>query len=81
MVYLLESDLSNTLGQISVIMLGGAFGAAARYILTSTMTEKLGTSIPYGTLTVNVIGSFVMSDVKQFTPVQIDILSQLTVRS
>lgn len=60
MVYLLESDLSNTLGQISVIMLGGAFGAAARYILTSTMTEKLGTSIPYGTLTVNVIGSFII---------------------
>ncbi len=59
-IYLLELDLSISLAQISVVMLGGAFGAAARFIVTSTMTEKFSTAIPYGTLTVNVIGSFVI---------------------
>ena len=52
--------MSVSLAQISVIMLGGAFGAAARYLVTIKVTEKLGNSFPFGTLSVNVIGSFVM---------------------
>ncbi len=46
--------------QALVIMLGGSLGALARYVLSSVVTEKLGSSFPYGTLSVNVIGSFVM---------------------
>ena len=54
------ASLSMSLAQISVVMLGGALGALARFIVTSKMTEKLGSQFPYGTLTVNVVGSFVM---------------------
>jgi fluoride exporter len=43
---------------ILLVMLGGAFGSAARYIIThisSDLSEHHG--FPYGTLLVNVIGS------------------------
>lgn len=46
--------------QALVIMLGGSLGALARYLLSSIVTEKLGAGFPYGTLSVNVLGSFLM---------------------
>jgi len=52
--------LSITLGQILVIMSGGAFGALARFMLSTKIAEKYGSAFPYGTLSVNVIGSFLM---------------------
>ena len=52
--------LSNSLAQILVIMFGGAFGAAARFMLSSKVNEKFGSAFPLGTLSVNVIGSFLM---------------------
>lgn len=55
-------SLSFTLSgsQAVVIMLGGALGALARYVFSSVVNEKLGSSFPYGTLSVNVLGSFIM---------------------
>ena len=41
-------------------MLGGGFGALGRFLLSTKVTEKFGSAFPYGTLSVNVIGSFVM---------------------
>ena len=52
--------MSQSLSQILVIMFGGSLGAAARYMLAIKVTEKFGTNYPYGTLTINVIGSFAM---------------------
>ncbi len=49
-----------SIAQVSIIMLGGALGALARFLLSTSITEKLGSGFPYGTLTVNVLGSFVM---------------------
>ena len=40
------------------ICLGGAAGTAARYLLGGWILGLLGTSFPYGTLAVNLIGSF-----------------------
>jgi len=40
-------------------MLGGAVGSAARFGLASMIDARLGT-LPWGTLTVNVLGSFVI---------------------
>lgn len=42
------------------IAMGGAFGAVSRYWVSSKTYAWLGTDFPYGTLTVNVTGSFVM---------------------
>jgi len=44
----------------SFIGLGGAIGACLRYFCTSTMVSIFGKSFPFGTLTVNVIGSFAL---------------------
>ncbi|MEE9310686.1 MAG: fluoride efflux transporter CrcB [Cocleimonas sp.] len=55
-----------SLPQILVVMLGGSLGALMRFIVSSSVTEKLGSSFPYGTLTVNVLGSFIMGFLAMF---------------
>ena len=42
------------------IGLGGFFGAMARYGVNTWLTTRWGTAFPYGTLFVNVSGSFVL---------------------
>ncbi len=42
------------------IALGGAIGASLRYLVSSNLLRLLGTGFPYGTLTVNIVGSFLM---------------------
>ena len=51
------------MGQLSIlsfIAIGGAFGACARYLISELCIILLGRGFPYGTLTVNVVGSFLM---------------------
>jgi fluoride exporter len=43
-----------------VVALGGAVGAVARYALGGWVQAKWGDSFPYGTLAINVSGSFVL---------------------
>jgi len=43
------------------ICLGGALGTGSRYLVGLWAAEALGTGFPYGTLTVNVLGSFLIS--------------------
>lgn len=42
------------------VALGGALGALARYLLVGQFEHWLGGGFPYGTLTANVLGSFLM---------------------
>ncbi|EHD2242434.1 fluoride efflux transporter CrcB [Vibrio vulnificus] len=42
------------------IALGGAFGACSRYLVSELCVVLFGRGFPYGTLTVNVVGSFIM---------------------
>ncbi len=42
------------------VALGGAFGATARYLVSSGLQGMLGPAFPWGTLGVNVSGSFLM---------------------
>ncbi|MFN3147916.1 MAG: fluoride efflux transporter CrcB [Paracoccaceae bacterium] len=46
-----------TLGQVA---LGGALGASARYLTGVAAVRVMGHGFPWGTLTVNVAGSFLM---------------------
>lgn len=55
-----------SLPQILVIMLGGSLGALMRFIVSSSVAEKFGNSFPYGTLAVNVLGSFIMGFLAMF---------------
>lgn len=43
-----------------VIGLGGLLGANARYLVAGWATERFGISFPYGTLIINVSGSFLV---------------------
>jgi len=43
-----------------IIFLGGGLGAALRHGVNLAAARTLGTAFPYGTLTVNVVGSLVM---------------------
>jgi fluoride exporter len=42
------------------ICLGGAIGTGARYLLAGWSARQFGTGFPYGTLLVNLIGSFLL---------------------
>jgi fluoride exporter len=46
-----------------LICLGGALGTGARYLIALSAPRLLGTSFPYGTLTVNLVGSFLLGAV------------------
>ena len=43
-----------------LIALGGASGSVARYWLSVTIQERFTTMLPVGTITVNVLGSFLI---------------------
>jgi CrcB protein len=42
------------------IALGGAVGAVARHLLAGRVTAIFGSAFPYGTVVVNVFGSFIL---------------------
>jgi CrcB protein len=46
--------------QLIAIAVGGAFGSVARYGVSMSVYGLLGRGFPYGTLVVNVLGSFAM---------------------
>jgi fluoride exporter len=43
-----------------LIGIGGFLGANARYLVAGWMTEHFGAAFPYGTLVINVSGSFIL---------------------
>ena len=53
------------MGRLALISLGGALGTAARYLLSVWLLRALGPAFPYGTLAVNVIGSFLLGVIMQ----------------
>ncbi len=46
--------------QVFAIGLGGFFGAIMRYLISGWTYRLLGERLPYGTLVVNIIGSFIL---------------------
>lgn len=42
---------------LTVVMAGGALGAAARYLIGGWLLRALGSGFPWGTLAVNLLGS------------------------
>jgi fluoride exporter len=45
---------------VAAVAAGGALGSGARYIVSVLIQRLLGTGFPWWTLSVNVVGSFVM---------------------
>ena len=44
--------------QLALVMAGGALGAAGRFWLSGILLRQLGNGFPWGTLAVNLLGSF-----------------------
>jgi CrcB protein len=51
----------NKVPQFLWICLGGALGTGSRYLVGVWAARAIGTGFPYGTLIVNVVGSFLIS--------------------
>ena len=47
-------------GVLAAVAAGGALGSLARYLAVNGLAVWLGRAFPYGTLAVNVVGSFLM---------------------
>jgi CrcB protein len=58
--------LGGAIVRIFWICLGGAAGTAARYLLAGWLHRVLGTAFPYGTLAVNLLGSFLLGAIMPF---------------
>lgn len=48
------------MNHLVAVALGGAFGAVMRFFVSTGVYQWLGRGFPYGTLTVNVLGSFLI---------------------
>lgn len=48
------------LSHLILVAFGGALGASARYLTNLAALRLAGPNFPWGTLTVNIVGSFVM---------------------
>jgi fluoride exporter len=55
------------MGAWVAVALGGALGSMARFWLTAAMTALTGPRFPWGTLLINVLGSFVIGLVAAIT--------------
>ena len=56
-----------SLNTLLAVAFGGAVGAVARYFAVSVLGLWLGAAFPYGTLTVNVLGSFVLGAIVELS--------------
>jgi CrcB protein len=45
---------------VLVVLLGGALGAPARYVLDAFVKARIRSTFPYGTLLVNVVGCLIL---------------------
>lgn len=49
-----------TIMHLALVAAGGAFGSVARFLVSATVQRWAAVDFPYGTLSVNVIGSLLM---------------------
>ena len=49
-----------------MLLVGGLFGTAGRYVLAGAVYRWMGTGFPYGTLAVNTLGCFVIGFLSTF---------------
>jgi fluoride exporter len=67
-------DGDKTMARFFWICLGGAVGTGARYLLSGWLLRVAGPGFPWGTLAVNVLGSFLLGLVLQI-PLGADLFS------
>ena len=63
--------------QILLVAIGGAIGSVARYLVGVGMTRMMGMSFPWGTLTVNIVGSFAIGILTELVARRFDASAEL----
>lgn len=61
-----QVDKMHTFQVYLFVAMGGAFGASMRYLIVQISTNLLGKGFPFGTLVVNVLGSFLLGILYSF---------------
>lgn len=56
--YLQFGEFGKKMLNILLVAIGGAFGSVCRYLTGLLMTRIFGANFPWGTITVNILGSF-----------------------
>jgi len=62
-----HDKVMGSLGTWFAVAIGGALGSMARFWLTGAVTALTGPRFPWGTLLINVVGSFVIGGVSGLT--------------
>ncbi len=62
---------------IGFVALGGALGSVARYGMTAAIGRFMGAGFPWGTLAVNVLGSFIMGILVEIFVKELPIIQEL----
>jgi fluoride exporter len=57
--------------QLASVAVGAAFGGVARYIVTVWFTQRFGPGFPFGTLFINVSGSFLIGVVVELSQTRV----------
>jgi hypothetical protein len=57
--------------QLALVCVGGAFGSGARYLVAVGAARWIGVELPYGTLAVNLVGSFLIGLVQQLAALSV----------
>lgn len=65
------------MSMLLAVALGGAFGALARHLSISWIGRWLGAGFPFGTLAVNVAGSFAMAVIVESLASKLDVSTEL----
>lgn len=58
---------------ILAVAVGGAVGAVGRYLIAAQALRLLGLNFPWGTLTVNVLGSFAMGVIVELSALRLSL--------
>lgn len=53
------------MNNLVLVIVGGGLGSGARYLVSAWMLARLGPAFPWGTVTVNVAGSFLLGTLMQ----------------
>ena len=61
---------------ILLVFIGGGFGSLARYAVTNFVKSVISIPFPFGTLTVNVVGSFIMGVITSLIATKLTAVSE-----
>lgn len=65
------------MNSLFAVAVGGALGASGRYLFNLQMMRLLGPNFPWGTLGVNIIGSFVMGVLAESFALRFNVSSEM----